>query len=102
MLSSIFLALFQAVAGDPAGSTVTQPQAETAAPAPVPARTERRRVCVVDEATVGGRIQRRRCHYEEVPVEEAAAEGSDATTAADEPQQQSGGVTSAAPAPTPD
>jgi hypothetical protein len=103
VLSSIFIALIQAVAGDPAGAAVSQGQgAETTTSVPAPTRTERRRVCVEDPAAVGGRLQRRRCHYEEVPVEDpAVAEDDDAAATAESEPQQSGGSTSAAPAPTP-
>lgn len=70
MLSSIFIALLQAVAGDPAAAVVTETPA-AAAPESA-ARTERRRVCHEYGPTVGERLQRRRCRWEEVPVEDTS------------------------------
>jgi hypothetical protein len=103
MLSSIFIALFQAVAGDPAVATTEAPAAaeapaQAATPAPAP-RTERRRVCERGAAT-GSRSQARRCRTVEVPVEtpapaEAEAENHQGYA------NHAGGNHSAAPAPTP-
>jgi len=99
MLSSIFIALLQAVAGDPAITATEAPAAETTAPAttaaPAAPRTERRRVCETHPAATGGRLQARRCRWEEVPVEEAAPEEA----AQDHSDHQAGGHGGAAPAP---
>jgi hypothetical protein len=76
MLSSIFIALFQAVAGDPAAAVTTEtPAAEAAEPAAPEAETqptthtERRRVCQTYPAATGGRLATRRCRLEDVEVE---------------------------------
>lgn len=104
MLSSIFIALFQAVAGDPAAAATEAPaaaeapaQATTAAPAP---RTERRRVCERGAAT-GSRSQARRCRTIEVPVEAPPAEEATNPDAHAGHTNHAGGSHSAAPAPTP-
>jgi hypothetical protein len=88
MLSSIFIALFQAVSGDPAVAAATEtPAAEApAASAEEAPRTERRRVCRTYEAATGGRLSQRRCRYVEVPVRDGnapAADEVDATAATD-------------------
>jgi hypothetical protein len=100
MLSSIFIALVQAVAGDPAPAVTETPAAETSAPAPAatPApRTERRRVCDSDPAAVGGRLQRRRCRWEEVTVEEPPPE--ETATEVPNDEQTGGGSNASAAAP---
>jgi hypothetical protein len=113
MLSSIFVALLQTAAGDPAvAATTEQAAAEApAAAADAAPRTERRRVCRGNEAATGGRLAVRRCRWEEVPIrdaETAAADASeetiaapdDATTEAEAPDAEAGGVSPAAsPAP---
>jgi hypothetical protein len=80
MLSSIFIALLQAAAGDPA---VTEtPAAE--APAAAAPRMERVRVCRTYEAATGGRLSQRRCRWEERPVrDEAPATDGAADTGAE-------------------
>lgn len=100
MLSSIFIALLQAVAGDPAAATEA-PASETTAPATTPAapRTERRRVCETHAAATGGRLQARRCRWEEVPVEDAATPEEDA--AEHDNHEHAGGHAGSAPAPQP-
>jgi hypothetical protein len=97
VLSSVFVALFQAVAGDPAATAAPEtPAAEAPAATPSAApRTERRRVCDQDAAATGGRLARRRCRYEEVPIEEPTPPEETAT------QEQSGGAPGAAPAAAP-
>ena len=94
MLPSLFVALFQAVAGDPAATAAPEtPAAEAPAATPSTApRTERRRVCQQDATATGGRLARRRCRWEEVEVEQAAPEDS-----ATEP---AGGAPSMAPSPS--
>ena len=99
MLSSIFIALLQAVAGDPAPVTET-PAAESVAAAPATApRTERRRVCSEPVAATGGRLTQRRCRWEEVPIEETPA--PEATAAAPQHEHSGGGSSSAAVPATP-
>jgi hypothetical protein len=93
MLSSIFVALFQAAAGDPA-VVAADGQTSGAATAPAPApRTERRRVCEATAAT-GSRTGARRCRWEQVVVAPPAAE-----QAAPAPAVQAGAPASEAPAP---
>ena len=122
MLSSIFIALFQAVAGDPAAAATEATAEAPAASTEAAPRTERRRVCRTYEAGTGGRLPQRRCRYVEVPVRDDAAttdpEAADAsapsidadastasiesTEAEDASGAQSGGApTAAAPAPSP-
>ncbi len=95
MLSSLFVALFQAVAGDPAATAAPEtPAAEAPAATPSTApRTERRRVCEQDAAATGGRLARRRCRWEEVQVEHAAP--GDSVT------EPAGGAPTVAPSPSP-
>lgn len=121
MLSSILIALFQAVAGDPAAAATEATAEAPAASTEAAPRTERRRVCRTYEAGTGGRLPQRRCRYVEVPVRDDAttdpevADASapsidaDASTASIESTEaddasgaQSGGApTAAAPAPSP-
>lgn len=101
MISSILIALLQAVAGDPAATTdAAPPVLETAAPAATeqaPPRTERRRVCETQAVATGGRLPSRRCHWEDVPVETSSPDQNASNTAS---QEASGGAASAlAPAP---
>jgi hypothetical protein len=102
MLSSIFIALLQAVAGDPAVNATEAPAAETTVPvttaAPAAPRTERRRVCEAHPAATGGRLQARRCRWEEVPVVEETAPEAEAE---DHSNHQAGGHAGTAPAPAP-
>ena len=85
MLSSIFIALLQAVAGDPATTTAAEtPAAETPAQTEAAPRTERVRVCRTYEATTGGRLSQRRCRWEERPVRDEGAGEAGETAPADE------------------
>lgn len=113
MLSSIFIALLQAVAGDPATGVAaeTRPAEAASANAEAAPRTERRRVCRDYEAVTGGRLSQRRCRWEEVPVrapeatsaETAGAASNDATSEAAnaEATDPAAGGTSAAASPSP-
>lgn len=96
MLSSIFVALLQAAAGDPAsGPAAETPAAEAPAAASQSApRTERRRVCRAYEAVTGGRLSQRRCRWEEVQVGEGDA--SEAPTAEASPPAAEDAVEQAA------
>lgn len=94
MLSSVFIALLQAAAGDPATVDGTTEPAPVAAEAP---RTERRRVCRRVESGTGRRIAERVCRYEEAPVEESAPAATQDTPNSN---PQSGGASLPAPAPT--
>jgi hypothetical protein len=78
MLSSLFIALLQSAAGDPAVAAATEtPAAEAPAGATEAApRTERRRVCTEPLAATGGRLTQRRCRWEEVPVEDVPVEAT--------------------------
>lgn len=116
MLSSIFIALFQAAAGDPAAvADAEMPAAEaTETASPAAPTTERRRVCTRESsAGTGRRIPQRRCRYEdETPAGAATAPTSEveqvgtASTAetpameAANTQDSGGGSVGAAPAPT--
>ncbi|HYD72199.1 MAG TPA: hypothetical protein VEF55_03620 [Candidatus Binatia bacterium] len=77
MLSSIFIALFQVVAGDPAAAASEAGAEAPAASTEAAPRTERRRVCRTYEAGTGGRLSQRRCRYVEVPVPDGAAAASE-------------------------
>jgi hypothetical protein len=112
VLSSIFIALFQAVAGDPSAAA-TEATAEAPATSTEAApRTERRRVCRTYEAGTGGRLSQRRCRYVEVPVrdtEPTSPEAADTSAAAsvdstdaDAGDAEAGGApVAASPAPSP-
>jgi len=113
MLSSIVIALLQAVAGDPTTPADTA-AAETAAPASQSAEgalhAERRRVCRTYEASTGGRLPMRRCRWEEVRVQPghneddtaSTPEASDnATAASDDGMGRSGAEAGAPSSPTP-
>ena len=112
MLSSIFIALFQAAAGDPAAATEATAEAPAASTEAAP-RTQTRRVCRTYEAGTGGRLAQRRCRNVEVPIRdnaEAADTASAATSAevstenaeADAGDAQTGGEpVTASPAPSP-
>jgi hypothetical protein len=111
MLSTIFIALLQTVAGDPATAAATEPPATEAPAAATDAapRTERRRVCRTYEAATGGRLSQRRCRYVDVPVNDGAADdaaGAAATTADSEtadtgPGDERSGGSSQAASPSP-
>ena len=106
MLSSIFIGLLQAVAGEPAATTAAETAAADAPAAQTDAapRMERVRVCRTYEAATGGRLSQRRCRWEERPMrDEAAADAGDTgeTAPADETSDagahhQSGGAPAAA------
>ena len=98
MLSSIFVALLQAAAGDPAVAPPEAAPAQTTetAPAVAPAepRYERRRVCRTYPPATGSRFPTRDCRMENVRVEEPAAPAQN-----DANVGQGGGEAGAAPAP---
>lgn len=103
MISWIFVALLQAVAGDPAAPAPEAPAAaaETPAATAAPAQPEMRRVCRREDVT-GRRFGRRICTME--PVEAAApAETPAATEPAAQTETSGGGGSTgaieAAPAP---
>ena len=107
MLSSIFIGLLQAAAGDPAAAAAAEtPAVEAPAAASNAApRTERRRVCREYAASTGGRLPQRRCRYEEVPVRDTPAEAVEEsaqaeTTEAAPSEDRTGGGTPAASAPS--
>ena len=94
MLSSIFIALLQAVAGDPAAPADAQAaQTETPAAAPAEPRYERRRVCRQYPPATGSRFGNEECRYQRVRVDEPAPEAEDGAN-------QGGGEATAAPAPS--
>jgi hypothetical protein len=79
VLSSIFIALLQAAAGDPAAATEATAEAPAASTEAAP-RTQTRRVCRTYEAGTGGRLAQRRCRNVEVPIRDNA-EAADAPSA---------------------
>lgn len=82
MLSSIFVALLQAVAGDPAAPAAAETFAVEAPAAQTDSapRMERVRVCRTYEASTGGRLSQRRCRWEERPVRDEATPDVDTTS----------------------
>jgi hypothetical protein len=108
MQSLILIALMQAAMGEPAAPPPEQiPAAEStpSAPAqPAAPRTERRRVCTEYPAATGGRLQHRRCRWEEVVVEtpapeEAAQDATDHSQHSDAPTGGGAPAGAATPAP---